>query len=108
VVGGVNLYAATAGAFIGHEDELTRLLGGWAGGTVSNADLSFGTRRTAAAAPTVLADRDVVDQATGMMLALHGGTVEEALERLTDVAARAGTSVADVARALVRQDQLGP
>jgi hypothetical protein len=106
VIGGVNLYASSAGAFAGHEGELTGLLGGWATETVSNADLSFRTRETAALAPARLAERDLLAQATGMMMAAHGGTPEEALARLTAAAGRAGTSVSEVARAVLLQQQL--
>lgn len=41
VVGSVNLYAATARAFDGHHHELVDLLGAWAGGAVTKADLSL-------------------------------------------------------------------
>ena len=36
----LNLYGGTPQAFDGHHEELAALYGGWAGGAVTNADLS--------------------------------------------------------------------
>ena len=58
VYGGLNLYGGTPRAFDGHHDELAELYGGWAGGAVTNADLSAddpgpGADRTRGCWPTL-------------------------------------------------------
>lgn len=67
VTGTVNLYASGADSFLDHEEELARILGAWAGGAVSNADLAFGTRKLAERAPEVLQDQLDVDVAIGTL-----------------------------------------
>jgi hypothetical protein len=100
-VGGVNLYASTADAFKGHQDELALVMGATAAEVVSNADLSFSTRLEAAAAPDLLRDRTDIDTAVGILAALRGTDVETARRHLTEAAARAGLAEPVVARILV-------
>jgi hypothetical protein len=100
-VGSVNLYAASGRAFEGHHDQLADVFGAWAGGAVTNADLSFATRRTAQEAPEVIRDQVVVDVAGGILAMELGLEVEDALARLHDSARRAGVSAVEVARVVV-------
>jgi GAF domain-containing protein len=100
-VGGVNLYAATADAFADHHAELALLMGSSAAEAVSNADLSFSTRLEAAAAPSRLRDRAIIDTAVGLLAALRHLDLETARRHLTKAAARAGLSEALVARVVV-------
>jgi GAF domain-containing protein len=101
VLGGVNLYASAPQAFTGHESALAQMLGGWAGDTMANADLTFATRATAEQAPEELADRDVVAQAIGMLTVLDEVSADEAHERLAAAAAQAGVRLQDLARTIV-------
>lgn len=100
VIGGVNFYGASRHAFEGHHEELAEAVGAWAGGTVTNADMSFDTRLAAQRAPEILRQAAEVDVALGMLAALLGIGVDEAHERLQSSAARAGTSESEVARML--------
>jgi GAF domain-containing protein len=102
VVGGVNLYASTPGAFTGHHAELTRALGAGATTAVRDADLSFATRQAAARAPEILRERNDLDIAYGILAARYHETVEEAQSRLADAAARAGLSETSVARMVIQ------
>ena len=102
VAGTANLYGGSDNAFEGHEEELARILGGWAPGAVRNADLSFSTRRLAEEAPEKLKADAVVDRASGYLAAKWGLDLTEARDRLRDAAQRAGISVAQLAAALVR------
>src|SRR3982751_1159884 len=79
VEGTVNLYAASARAFVGHHEELAKVFGAWACGAVSNADLGFRTRTEAEAAPQRLREQHVIDVATGIVAAHLGVDVETAL-----------------------------
>ncbi|KRE43990.1 ANTAR domain-containing protein [Knoellia sp. Soil729] len=101
VTGGVNLYASTPDAFVGQQDALSVIVGAWAPGAVLNADLSFASRLEAAQAPTRLQDQALTDQAIGYLSAAGGVDTREAQAILEDAAARAGTSQAVVAKALL-------
>lgn len=105
LVGGVNLYGAAWGAFDGHHDELAELLGAWAGGAVTNADLSFSTRLEAQRAPQRLRDATRIEVATGILAAALRVSVEDAGRRLDRAAAQAGTSLVVAAELVI--DLLG-
>jgi GAF domain-containing protein len=101
LIGGLNLYAATANAFRGRQDALAQIVDAQGLEAVSNADLSFSSRQRALAAPGILHDQQEVDTAVGLIAALQGVEVEVAERRLREAAARAGVSEALVARVLV-------
>lgn len=106
VVGGINLYAAQAGAFHGKHALLARALGANAEGAVSDADLGFDTRELARQTPTSLADIRTVDVAVGMLAARYHTGVTAARDRLQQAAFRAGVSVVQAASVVV-QSHLG-
>ncbi len=101
VYGGLNLYGSTPGAFDGHHEELAALYGGWAGGAVTNADLTFTTLARARTAPRVLADATSSNVAVGVIMAAHGVPEYAARHLLGEAAARAGVSVGQVADILL-------
>jgi GAF domain-containing protein len=101
-VGSVNLYAASARAFVGHHDDLAQVFGAWAAGAVANADLSFETRREAQAAPQRVLDQNEIDVATGIVAAELSVGVDVALTRMHEAAMCAGTSLLDLAHEIVR------
>lgn len=102
VVGSVNLYAASARAFVGLHNALATIFEAWAPGAVTNADLSFATRDKARQAPQTLRDDATIQRAVGMMAAATDLTVEEARFALREAARRAGVSEADLAATLDR------
>lgn len=101
VVAGVNLYASTPDAFVGHHDELAAICGAWAPGVVANADLTFTTLLEAVETPERMRDQDVVDQAVGMLVSARGLSVSAAATRIRQAAARAGISQSQAARRLI-------
>ena len=101
VVATVNLYGRTADTFEGRHQQLADAFGAWAPGAITNADLSFSTRRTAQEAPDRLREAAVVDAATGMIAAQRDIPVAEARLQLEDAALRAGIPVARLARDVV-------
>jgi GAF domain-containing protein len=107
VVGTVNLYAGSQRAFVGHHDELAEVFGAWAAGAVTNADLSFMTRKEAEKAPERVEDQNLIDVATGIVAARLGVDVETAVARLRDAAVRAGVTLRHLARDIVNASQ-GP
>jgi hypothetical protein len=99
--GEVDLYGRTPSAFDGRHDELAALYGGWAGGAVTNADLSFTTMARARTAPGVLTDLTNSNVVVGMIMAAQDLPEAAARHALADVAARAGVSPGTVADILL-------
>jgi GAF domain-containing protein len=106
VVGTVNLYAASAGAFRGLHREIAEIFGAWAPGAITNADLSFRTRRTAEQAPEKARAAMRVNLAVGMLMEARSVDATTARELLDEAAQRAGVAVEELAESLVdsRQD----
>lgn len=100
VIGTVNLYAATPDAFVGHHRALAEALGACSELAVTNADLTFSTRRTAMQAPTALHEQADIDIAIGMLAMSQDVDVETAAARLRDAALRAGISEVAAARTI--------
>jgi len=89
VVGGFNLYASTPHAFDGHHQEVADLLGGWAGGATTNADLSFTTRDLARQAPEKLHDQTRLAVAGALLAQALWCDHDAAVERLRRAAHQA-------------------
>lgn len=102
VVGGVNLYGSTEDAFSGRREVLAELLGAWAGGAVTNADLTLSSVHRAREAPQAIADQAIVDQAVGMLMAARGVDTQTALRRLAAAAQRAGIDTSLLAHVVVK------
>jgi len=101
VVATVNLYGSGRGTFEGRHQQLADVFGAWAPGAITNADLSFSTRRAAEQAPQRLEQLAVVDAATGIIAAQREITVGEARAQLEDAAFRAGVPLVRLARVVV-------
>jgi GAF domain-containing protein len=102
VVGTVNLYGRTHDAFNAKHEPLAAVFEAWAPAAVTNADLSFTTRKLAEQAPQQLRDDALIDTATGIIAAVRGIDVDSARARLEDAARRAGVHVSRLAGAIVR------
>jgi GAF domain-containing protein len=100
VIGSVNLYASSPGAFESRVEQLADALGSSAAKAVSNADLSFETRLAAAEAPRRLVEQEEVDLAMGMVVASQDVDFATARERLRAAAARADITEVQAARAV--------
>lgn len=91
VIGTVNLYAATPGAFVGHHDELAEALHASAAEAVTNADLSFSTRLAAVEAPQRLEEQYEVNITLGIIAEGQGVDIATA-RKLSDKPPPAPTS----------------
>ena len=98
VVGGINLYGATPDAFEGRHEALARALGATAAGAITDADLTFASRRRAAETPGRLRERNDIDTAVGLLAARYGESVEAAYSRLTGAAIQSGLPESVVAK----------
>lgn len=101
VVGTVNLYAASSRAFGGLHREIAAVFDAWAPGAITNADLSFETRRTSENAPRVLKEAMRVETAVGMLMETDSIPAETARQLLEDAAQRAGVRLEELAEALL-------
>jgi GAF domain-containing protein len=97
VVGGVNLYGASARAFVGSEEALGALFGSSAREAVSNADLAFRTRTEARKTAERLEDRATISRAVDVLAERSNEDTSTARARLESAAARAGLSDIDLA-----------
>lgn len=102
VVGTVDVYAASANAFVGFHDIIATIFGAWAPGAVTNADLAFSTRDAATRAPQTLRENAAIDRAVGLLSAASSLTADEARDASGEAARRAGVSEADLAETLTR------
>ena len=103
VVGSVNLYAATADAFIGHHQAVAEIFGAWVPGAVANADLGFRTRVRAEQAPRVLREQMRIQIAVGVLMEQTDIGEEAALAKLHDAALRSGVTVTALAERIIAQ-----
>ena len=92
VVGGVNLYGASAHAFVGSEEALGALVGSSTREAVSNADLSFSTRVEARKTAERLEDRATISDAVDVLAERNNEDADTARRRFVAAAARAGLS----------------
>ncbi|MGF9755714.1 hypothetical protein AAII07_10940 [Microvirga sp. 0TCS3.31] len=97
----MNLYVRSEDAFEYRRTAHAAIFGAWAPGAVTNADLSFSTRKLAERAPEQLRDSAVLDTATGIVAADQAVSVEAARHRLIDAADRAGIPVTKLAEIVV-------
>jgi GAF domain-containing protein len=100
-IGSVALYGAAPHCFDGHHEALAAMVGAWAEGAVTNADLSFSSRETAEQAPGVLRDQAAVDLAVGLLAGTLGLDVDTARSRLVAASLTTGTDSAQVARVVL-------
>jgi hypothetical protein len=97
----INLYAAAAHSFDGFHEEIARIFDAWAPGAVTNADLTFSTRRIAEEAPRRLREDLTVIAAVGILASRHRGDLERARELLRNSALRAGVREVDLAASII-------
>lgn len=102
ISGAVNLYGASWQAFTGHHEELAEIFGAWAPGAVTNADLSFSTRRDAEQAPRRLRGESTVDHAARIVAEVEGVNLGVAHRRIQEAARRAGITEEQLAEAVLR------
>jgi len=100
-VAGFNIYGATPDAFAGRHEAVADLLGAWAEGAVTDADLGFGTLDVARRAPELLRAATRLAAASAMLSQARGLTVPEAENRLRGAAVRAGVPLAHLADSVI-------
>ena len=85
------------------DERLADVFGAWAGGAVTNADLSFTTRFEAAKTPGRVQALHTIDKAIGIIASTQSVSVGEARRRLDQAGALAGVAPDKVARAVLQE-----
>jgi GAF domain-containing protein len=101
-IGAMKVYSERPMNYGPHEEQVMRLLAGQAAILLANSQSLAEARRLSRQLTEALASRDVVAQATGVLLGQGLPSREEAFAALAAAAVRADRPVEDVARALLR------
>lgn len=101
LVGSLNVYSGSVGAFDPFDEELLRLYTVTAGAAITNARRWQLTRDTTDNLQRALTSRAVIDQAKGALQAIHGCSAEEAFDRLVRKSQHSNVKVHAVAQDLL-------
>lgn len=101
LVGSLNVYSQRAAAFDPFDEELMRLYTVTACHTITNAHRWQKSRDEVAQLEQTLTTRSVIDQAKGVMRAIHGCTAEEAFAMLVERSQNANVKLHLVAAELL-------
>lgn len=97
LVGTLNIYSYTTAAFDPFDEGLMRLFGSAASAAVSNARRWQLSRENVTQLETALNSRAEIDQAKGVLMAVHGCTAEAAFTMLVEESQRRNTKLRQVA-----------
>jgi transcriptional regulator with GAF, ATPase, and Fis domain len=101
LVGSLNVYSLSAEAFDPFDEGLLRLYTAVAAWAIHNSRLWQQSREKIVQLETALTSRADIDQAMGIVMALHGCTADEAFARLAEQSQRSNTPVRTLARDLL-------
>lgn len=105
VMGALNIYATTPHAFEASAIKTATRFSGFAAVALANARLYARTAKLANQMHEALASRAIFDQAKGILMALHGGTAEQAFSRMVRESQRRNIKVREIAADIVRRAQ---
>jgi GAF domain-containing protein len=105
VVGSLNLYAGSPGAFDAHLDELAALAAAPPEEAVRDADLGFTTREDAEATLREVEARVLVQRAAAALSRREGLDADQAATRIEVAAVRAGVPAHELARLVLEVDE---
>jgi transcriptional regulator with GAF, ATPase, and Fis domain len=98
LVGALNLYSHTAAAFDPFDEALMRLFSVAATQAISNAARWQQSRDQVRNLEIALASRAEIDQAKGILMAVHRCTAEKAFEKLVELSQRRNVKVRQIAK----------
>lgn len=104
VLGVLNLYAEQVAAFDEDSTDIAELLSVAVGAVVEDARSRAALHAVSEQLRTALDSRAVIDQAKGMLMALHGLSSEEAFAHLVAVSRNSNVKVRDLAERLVEEN----
>lgn len=97
LVGSLNLYSRIDGAFDPFDQKLMRLFTGAASAAISNARRWYHARQQIRHLENALTSRAEIDQAKGVLMAVHGISATEAFDRLVEQSQRRNIKLRQVA-----------
>ncbi|SMC62523.1 Two-component response regulator, AmiR/NasT family, consists of REC and RNA-binding antiterminator (ANTAR) domains [Kibdelosporangium aridum] len=101
LIGALNVYGFQVDAFDRLDEALLKLVTSTAATTISNASRYVRMRNLAENLRTAMASRSEIEQAKGVLMAVHGITADEAFARLVGQSQHTNTKLAVVARELL-------
>lgn len=101
IVGSLNLYSHESEAFDEASEELAQTFAGYAAVAIANAHMVDASASLAENMRRAMERRSVIEQAKGILIALHGYTPEEAFAVLTTTSQQTNRKLHDVAVDLV-------
>ncbi|MEU7478215.1 ANTAR domain-containing protein [Lentzea sp. NPDC042327] len=101
LLGSLNIYSATASAFDPFDEGVVRLFTTAACAAITNARLWHDTRSRVTQLETALFSRAEIDQAKGMLMALHGCSADEAFALLVKRSQEQNTKLREVVHELL-------
>lgn len=100
-IGTLNIYSYTAAAFDPFDEGLLRLFTTAASATITNAQRWAHSRNQVKHLERAIESRSVIEQAKGVLMAVHACTADEAFRMLVEQSQRANTKLRDVALKLL-------
>ncbi|MGI5498893.1 ANTAR domain-containing response regulator [Lentzea sp. CA-135723] len=100
-IGTLNLYSYTATAFDPFDEGLMRLFTTAASATITSAQRWRHSQNQVSHLERALASRAVIEQAKGVLMAVHSCTADEAFSMLVEQSQRANTKLREVAATLL-------
>lgn len=101
LVGSFNVYSYRAEAFDPFDEKLMRLLTTAASAAISNSRRWLSAAAKVGQLEAALMSRAEIDQAKGMLMAMHNITADDAFFRLVEISQRTGTKLHRVAQTLI-------
>lgn len=101
LLGSLNVHSRTASAFDPFDERLMELFSGAAAAAIGNARRWHHARQRVRHLEIALTSRAEIDQAKGVLMAVHGLTADEAFARLVEQSQRQNTKLREVAHALL-------
>ena len=101
LVGSLNVYSRTTAAFDPFDERLMRLYSTTAAAAITNARRWQQSRETITQLETALTSRAEIDQAKGVLMAMHGCATDKAFALLVRQSQNTNTKINEVARDLL-------
>ncbi|GAA5152571.1 MULTISPECIES: GAF and ANTAR domain-containing protein [Amycolatopsis] len=101
LLGALNVYSRTASAFDPFDERLMQLFTASASAAIGNARRWHHARQRVRHLEIALTSRADIDQAKGVLMAVHGITADEAFARLVEQSQRRNTKLREVASELL-------
>jgi GAF domain-containing protein len=108
VVGALNVYGFDSGAFDPFDEALLRLFTTAASASITNSSRYARSRSLAENLERALVSRATIDQAKGVLMAVHGISEDEAFQRLVEQSQNSNTKLNQVARNLLDSVRTSP